>query len=168
MIKLENHNNERSTFFFSCTGMNRTAITLLCLPVLENRTANKHSSYKVAVSLRLCNFDGQFCPKKLPFDTPLVFTQHLYAGCKIMLDLVKSTKKWSLASLLDFFCCEIEERGSNLVTFEMRGGNNFKKTYLRGVLKELNARLRGGVNFLTPCTPTQKAGTEKAKEEEKN
>ena len=42
-----------------------------------------------------------------------------------------------------------------LVTFEMRGENNFRKTYLRGVLKELNARLRGGVNFLTPCTPTE-------------
>ena len=27
---------------------------MLCLPVLENRTANKHSSYKVAVSLSLC------------------------------------------------------------------------------------------------------------------
>ena len=57
-------------------------------------------------------------------------------------------------ALLDLFRCEIEERGVNLVTFEMRGGNNFRKTYLRGVLKELNARLRGGANFLTPCTPT--------------
>ena len=93
MIKLENHNNERSPFFFSCTRMNKTAITLLYLPVLENRTANKHSSYKVAVSLRLCYFDGQFCPKKLPFDTPACVHTNLYAGCKIMLDLVKSTKK---------------------------------------------------------------------------
>ena len=66
-----------------------------------------------------------------------------------MLDLVKSTKK-SFAALLDLFRCEIEERGVDLVTFEIRGGNNFRKTYLRGVLKELNARLRGGANFLTP------------------
>ena len=87
-----------------------------------------------------------------------------------MIDLVKSTKKglsrlilisaqstpinYCVLELLDLFRCEIEERGVNLVTFEMRGGNNFRKTYLRGVLKELNARLRGGVNFLTPCTPT--------------
>ena len=70
-----------------------------------------------------------------------------------MLDLVKSTKR-SFAALLDLFRCEIEERGVNLVTFEMRGGSNFRKTYLRGVLNELNARLRGGANFLTPCTPT--------------
>ena len=26
--------------------------------------------------------------------------------------------------------------------------------HLRGVLKALNARLLGGVNFLTPCSPT--------------
>ena len=43
-------------------------------------------------------------------------------------------------SLVDLFHCEIEERGFNLVTFEMRGGNNFRKTYLRGVKCEVARR----------------------------
>ena len=127
--------------------------TGLVYQFLKNRTASKHSSYKVAISLRLCYLyltDSSF-QKSSNLTLLFVFTQHLYVGCKTMLDLVNSTKR-SFAAL---FRCEIEERGVNLVTFEMRGGNNFRKTYLRGVLKELNARLRGGANFLTPCTPTK-------------
>ena len=79
----------------------------------------------------------------------------IYGLMHMLFGIAKRSVPVSLVvSLLDLFRCEIEERGVNLVTFEMRRGNNFRKTYLRGVLKELNAWLRGGVKFLTPCTPT--------------
>ena len=58
-------------------------------------TANKHSSYKVAISLKLCylHLTDNSVQKSSILTLLFVFTQHLYAGCKILLDLVKSTKK---------------------------------------------------------------------------
>ena len=45
------------------------------------------------------------------------------------------------------FSCEIEERGVNSVIYEMRGGNNFRKKYLRGALKALRGCEEEGLIF---------------------